>query len=259
MIGYDIRLWKEKWSGIKSRILFQQWGSQGWQKKMRVLIIEDEIKLARNIAKVLEESASFVTDISSDGEDGRHMALSNSYDLIILDLMLPKIPGLKILQGLRQKGHRTPVLILTARDATEDVIQGLDLGCDDYLTKPFEMRELIARCKAMVRRAYDRPNPLLQVGDLTVDTTSRVVTFQGQSVLLPAMEYRLLEYLVIRAGQIVSKEEIIDHLYDFHSETFSNTVEVYISSLRRKIDPGPQHVLIHTIRGRGYLIGETSK
>ena len=226
---------------------------------MRALIIEDELKLARNIAKALEESTSFVVDISTDGEDGRHMALSNSYDLIILDLMLPKIHGLEILQHLRRKGHRTPVLILTARDATQDVIQGLDLGCDDYLTKPFEMGELTARCKAMVRRSYNRPNPLLQVGDLVLNAASRLVTFRGQPIPLPAMEYRLLEYLVLRSGQIVSKEEIIDHLYDFHSETFSNTVEVYISSLRRKIDPGPRHVLIHTIRGRGYLIGEITK
>ncbi|MBN1845933.1 MAG: response regulator transcription factor [Sedimentisphaerales bacterium] len=223
---------------------------------MRSLIIEDEARLARNIAKVLAETTSFAADISTDGEDGLHMALSQAYDLIILDLMLPKIPGLQILRTLRQKGCRTPVLILTARDASDDIIEGLDRGADDYLTKPFEMGELIARCKAMVRRVYDQPNPVIRVGDLRIDTASREVTVQGRRVILPAMEYRLLEYLAMREGQIASKTEIIDHLYDFQSENFSNTVEVYVSCLRRKIDPGPRHELIHTVRGRGYYIGE---
>ncbi len=226
---------------------------------MRVLIIEDEIKLARTIAKALQESASFAVDISADGEDGYHMATTNPYDLIILDLMLPKINGLEILQNLRRKGSRTPVLILTARDTTDDIIQGLDMGCDDYLTKPFEIRELIARCKAMVRRVYNHPDPVVQVGELSLDTSSRIVTFQGNRIPLSAMEYRLLEYLVSRAGQIISKTEIMEHLYDFNSENFSNTIEVYISNLRKKIDPGLQHVLIHTIRGQGYFLGEQSK
>ena len=223
---------------------------------MRVLIVEDEIRLARNVAKALTETASFAVDIARDGEDGLHQALSNPYDLIVLDLMLPKVSGLEILRRLRHTGSRTPVLILTARSATEDVVHGLNLGSDDYLTKPFDMGELIARCRALIRRNYDRPDPVLALGDLSVDTSSHAVTFQDRPVSLPAMEYRLLEYLLLRVGQVVTKEEIIEHLYDFNAENFSNVVEVYISALRKKLDSGPEHRLIHTIRGQGYLLGE---
>jgi DNA-binding response OmpR family regulator len=223
---------------------------------VRVLIVEDEVRLARNVAKALKETASFAVDISTDGEDGQHQALSNPYDLIVLDLMLPKVSGLDILRRLRRDGLRVPVLILTARDTTEDVIKGLNSGSDDYLTKPFDMGELIARCHALIRRNYDRPNPVVSVGRLSVDTSRRAVTFQGRPVSLPAMEYRLLEYLLLRAGQVVTKEEIIEHLYDFNAENFSNVVEVYISALRKKLDPGPPHRLIHTVRGQGYLVGE---
>lgn len=223
---------------------------------MRVLIIEDEVKLARNIARALTEAMSYAVDISRDGEDGCHQACSNPYDLIVLDLMLPKMGGLEILTKLRQQGKRVPVLILTARDTTEDIIRGLDSGSDDYMTKPFDMGEFLARCKALVRRTYDRPDPVVRIGDLSVDTSSRVVTLACQRVTLSAMEYRLLEYLVLRAGQIVSKAEIIEHLYDFNAETFSNVVEVYISTLRRKLDTGSGSPLIRTIRGMGYVLGE---
>jgi two-component system response regulator PhoP len=223
---------------------------------MRVLIVEDEVRLARNVAKALKETASFAVDISTDGEDGQHQALSNPYDLIVLDLMLPKVTGLDILRRLRRDGNRVPVLILTARDTTEDVIKGLNSGSDDYLTKPFDMGELIARCQALIRRNYSRPDPVISVGRLSVDTSRRMVTLQGQPVPLPAMEYRLLEYLMLRAGQTVTKEEIVEHLYDFNAENFSNVVEVYISALRKKLDPGPSHCLIHTVRGQGYLVGE---
>jgi DNA-binding response OmpR family regulator len=226
---------------------------------MRILIIEDEIRLAQNIAKALKEAISFASDISTDGEDGQHMALTNSYDMIILDLMLPRINGLQILQNLRRKERRTPVLILTAKSTTDDVIQGLNMGSDDYLTKPFEMAELIARCKALTRRAYESPNPVVKVGDLSIDTAAHTVTFNGKQFMLPAMEYRLLEYLALRAGQLVSKTEIIEHLYAFNSENFSNVVEVYLSNLRKRFDPGPVHTLFHTVRGQGYIIGNISR
>jgi len=221
---------------------------------MRVLIVEDEHRLARNIAKSLTDVTSFAVDISHDGEDGQHKALSTPYDLIILDLMLPKINGLTILQTMRRRGRHTPVLILTAKDTTDDIIRGLNLGSDDYLTKPFEMAELIARCRALMRRMYDRPNPVIEVGELSINSANHTVLFRGEQVVLPAMEYRLLEYLALRAGQLVSKTEIIEHLYDFDSENFSNVVEVYISNLRRRFDPGPHRALIHTVRGQGYII-----
>jgi len=225
---------------------------------MRVLIVEDEARLARNIAKALKETASYAVDIATDGEDGRHQALSNPYDLIVLDLMLPKMSGLDILKDLRRQGSRIPVLILTARDTTEDIIQGLDCGSDDYMTKPFEIGEFIARCRALVRRTYDRPDPIIRVGDLSVDVSSRTVTLGGNRIVLRAMEYRLLEYLALRAGQIVSKNEILEHLYDFNAENFSNVIEVHVSALRRKLNTNPQRVVIQTVRGLGYVIREAA-
>jgi DNA-binding response OmpR family regulator len=226
---------------------------------MRVLIIEDEHRLARNIATVLSEQASFAVDISADGEDGLHMAMTNPYDLILLDLMLPKIGGREILRRLRQAGKSAAVLILTARDARPDVIEGLDAGADDYLAKPFDMGELVARCKALVRRAYDRPSPEIRVGELVVNTASRRVKCRGKAIFLPAMEYRLLEYLALRSGQVVSKSEILERLYDFDSERFSNVVEVYISSLRRKLSAGGPGPVIHTMRGQGYMLEDASR
>jgi two-component system, OmpR family, response regulator PhoP len=224
---------------------------------MRVIIIEDEIRLARNIAKVLDEEFSWAVDISIDGEDGRHMAMTNPYDLIILDLGLPKISGLEILQEIRKNNMTIPVLILTARDAADDIVHGLESGSDDYMVKPFDMRELIARCKALVRRSYGQAAPVINVGNLSIDTTKHKVIVQGRIVRLSAMEYRLLEYLVMRAGEVVSKADIVEHLYDFGSEKFSNVVEVYISSLRKKISSGTNYEMIHTLRNQGYVLGES--
>ncbi len=221
---------------------------------MRVLIIEDERRLARNIASVLHEAASFAVDISTDGEDGLHLARTSPYDLIILDLMLPKIPGLDVLRALRSAGNRVPVLILTARDSTEDVVQGLDLGCDDYLTKPFEMAELLARCRALIRRSYDRPDPTIRAAGLEIDPRRRVVRQAGREHDLPAMEYRLLEFLAMRSGEVVSKEDILEHLYDFDAERFSNVVEVYVSALRKRF--GAE--LIQTLRSQGYRLVESA-
>lgn len=223
---------------------------------MRVLIVEDEIKLARNIARVLDEEYSWAVDISTDGEDGRHMAMKNPYDLIILDLSLPKMSGLEILRDLRKSEIAIPVLILTARDAVSDVVRGLEAGSDDYMVKPFDMRELIARCRALVRRSYNRSAPAIQVGDLSIDTSSHRVTVGDRLVRLSAMEYRLLEYLAMRAGQVVSKTDIMEHMYSFSSENFSNVVEVYVCSLRRKLGSVSESRLIHTFRGQGYLLGE---
>jgi len=221
---------------------------------MRILIIEDEARLARNIASFLRKPGGYAVDVSSDGEDGRHMALTNPYDLVILDLMLPKVDGWTILKDLRAKGVQTPVLVLTARDTTEDLVRGLNEGGDDYLTKPFEMVELAARCKALIRRCHGRADAIIRIGPLEINTSSHHVMTDGQPVTLHAMEYRLLEYLAMRHGQVVSKADIMDHLYDFESEKFSNVVEVYISSLRRKLDPDDRHKPIQTIRGAGYRL-----
>lgn len=222
---------------------------------MRILIIEDEIRLARNIARALDEEYSWAVDISCDGEDGRHMAMKNPYDLIILDLGLPKINGIQILEDLRKSQRTIPVLILTARDATSDIIQGLETGGDDYMIKPFDMRELIARCKALVRRSYGRAVPVIKIGDIIINTTKHQVMVKDKHVRLSAMEYRLLEYLAMRVGEVVSKSDIIEHLYDFGSDNFSNVIEVYICSLRRKFSSDSKAELIRTLRGQGYILG----
>ena len=223
---------------------------------MRVLIVEDESRLAKNIAQVLKESASFAADICTEGIDGLHMAKTNPYDLIVLDLTLPGMDGLDILSKLRSEGKTVPILILTARNTSDDIITGLNTGGDDYLTKPFDMGELVARCKALVRRSYGQTHPQIKISKLTIDTVARKVEFNNKEVRLTAMEYRTLEYLAMRAGQIVSKEELLEHLYDFNWERFSNVTEVYISAIRRKLDPDKQYDLIETVRGQGYLLKE---
>jgi two-component system response regulator PhoP len=223
---------------------------------MRVLIIEDEFRLAENIARVFRERAGFAVDISTEGIDGFHMAKTNPYDLLVLDLMLPGLGGLDILDRLRNEGQTMPVLILTARDTSADIIAGLNAGGDDYLTKPFDMGELLARCKALIRRSYGHVSSKIKVGPLSVDTVARRVELDNRQVRLTGMEYRTLEYLIMRAGQIVSKTELLEHLYDFNWECFSNVTEAYISALRRKLDPQQKYKLIETLRGQGYLLRE---
>lgn len=221
---------------------------------MRVLVVEDEIRLAEHLKKALETQPSFVVDVSHDGEDGQFMAETNDYDLVVLDLMLPERDGLTVLRNLRAAGRTVPVLILTARRTKEDIVHGLDYGSDDYLTKPFDMGEFLARCKALVRRRHGRPDPILQVEDLTIDTRSHVVRRGGKEFFLPALQYRLLEYLAYRQGALVSKTEILEHLYDYNWEKFSNIIEHYIYEIRRRIDGGFDVKLLHTVRGHGYVL-----
>ena len=168
----------------------------------------------------------------------------------MLDLRLPGIEGLELLRRLRAAGRRTPVLVLTALDATRDVVAGLDVGADDYLTKPFSMDELCARARALVRRAYDRPDPVLVVGRIRIDTARREVTVDGRVERLPAKEYRLLELLAFRAGDVVSKRDLLEHLYDFDSDRLENVIEVYVSSLRKRFGAD----VIETVRGLGYRL-----
>ena len=223
-------------------------------RTVRILVVEDEARLAEHLKKALETLPSFAVDISHDGEDGQFMAETNDYDLIVLDLMLPGRDGLTVLRNLRTGGRNMPVLILTARRTREDIIRGLDYGSDDYLTKPFDMGEFLARCKALIRRHHGRPDPLLHVHDMTIDTRSHTVRRGGKEHFLPALQYRLLEYLAYRQGAVVSKTELLEHLYDYNWEKFSNVIEHYIYEIRRKIDDDFEVKLLHTVRGHGYIL-----
>ncbi len=222
---------------------------------MRLLLIEDYLPLVRSVSQGLRE-AGYAVDAASDGEAGLDCAEATSYDAVILDLMLPKLDGLTVLSRLRGLGQATPVLILTARDGIDDRVKGLDLGADDYLVKPFAFAELLARVRAIIRRRYQSPASTIHVGDLEIDTAARTVRRGGTAIVLSAREYALLEYLAARRGQVVSRTEIWDHVYDFASEPSSNVVDVYIGYLRKKIEQDHDPKLIHTRRGQGYVLGE---
>lgn len=221
---------------------------------MRVLIVEDERRLAENVARGLRENASCAVDVAGDGEEGLFLAESSPYDLLVLDLMLPRLNGLELLRRYRRDGHKTPVMILTAREEKESIVSLLNAGADDYLAKPFDMGELIARSKALIRRGKGEHSPVLKIADLELDSVARSVRRAGSDVLLTPMEYRVLEYLAHRRGAVISKTELLEHLYDYNWEKFSNVIEVYISGLRRKIDGGREPKLIHTFRGQGYSL-----
>jgi DNA-binding response OmpR family regulator len=221
---------------------------------VRVLIVEDEPRLAENIARSLRESAGYAVDVAADGQEGLFLAESNTYDVVLLDLMLPKMDGMQLLTRIRQAGQHTPVLVLTARDDKESVVALLNAGADDYLTKPFELGELLARTKALIRRGKGQPSPVLKIGDLQLNTVNRTVQRADRIIMLTAMVYSVLEYLAHRPRAVVSKTELLEHLYDYNWEKFSNVIEVYISGLRRKLDDGSERQLIHTVRGQGYIL-----
>jgi len=221
---------------------------------MRVLVIEDEIRLAENLAAALREGPGFAVDSAEDGEIGFTLAQNRCYDLIVLDLMLPKLDGLSVLKKIRAGKDDTPVLVLTARGEISSKISLLNSGADDYLSKPFDLGEFLARVKALIRRGKGVANPTLQAGDLVVNTLEQVVFRSGQSVILSPMEYRILEYLMHRPRVIVSKEELLEHLYDYNWEHHSNVIEVHVSNLRKKIGSGDETSSIETLRGRGYRL-----
>lgn len=223
--------------------------------RMRILIVEDFEILRESIAQGLTE-AGYTVDTAADGETGLWHAESNDYDVIILDLMLPRMDGLTLLKKLRAKKSPTHVLILTAKDTSADRVKGLDTGADDYLVKPFVFAELLARVRALIRRRYDVKSPVIRIADLEIDTAARSARRGGQSVDLSAREYSLLEYLAHRTGQVVTRTEIWDHVYDFNSTAESNVVDVFIGHLRRKIERPELPRLIHTRRGLGYLLGQ---
>jgi DNA-binding response OmpR family regulator len=221
---------------------------------MRVLVVEDERRLAENVADALRENSGYAVDIAANGESGLYMATTSDYDLIVLDLMLPKLDGLGFLSRYRKQKHETPVLILTARDEKDSVVRLLNAGADDYVAKPFDLGEFLARAKALVRRGKGQRSPVLSIADLRLDTVQRIVRRGTREIALTPMEYRVLEYLLHRPRAVVSKNELLEHLYDYNWEKFSNVIEVYISGLRRKIDNGFAVKLIQTVRGHGYVL-----
>jgi len=224
---------------------------------MRVLLIEDYEPLARSVAQGMRE-AGYAVDAAGDGEDGLARAQAGGYDAIVLDLMVPKLDGLSLLARLRRDGSHIPVLILTARDGVADRVAGLDLGADDYLVKPFAFAELLARLRALIRRRYRAPDAVIRVADLEVDVAARCVRRAGRAVTLSAREFALLEYLAHRRGQIVTRAEIWEHVYDFAAEPSSNVFDVYIGYLRRKVDDGHPRKLLRTHRGLGYSLDVSS-
>lgn len=220
---------------------------------MRVLLIEDYKQLARALKKGLEEEG-FAVDVALDGEEGGYKAETAEYDVIVLDLMLPKEDGLSLLRRWRAKGIKSPVLVLTARSSIDDKVTGLDLGADDYMTKPFQLEELLARLRALIRRGHNVKDPLLKVHDLEIDTNARTVKRSGRPVRLTPKEYALLEFLAFHKGKVVTRSMIWEHLYDEHDENTSNVVDVYIRYLRNKIDKDFEPALILTRWGEGYML-----
>lgn len=222
---------------------------------MRLLVVEDSQRLRRWISRGLRD-AGFSVDEAADGEEGLKLATATDYDAIVLDLMLPRIDGLTVLETLRRGGYPSHVLILTAKDTVEDRVQGLNLGADDYLVKPFAFVELVARVQALVRRHYGIKNPRIEVGPLDIDTAARVVRRDGAFVPLRPREYALLEYLAMHRGEVVTRTQIEEHIYDERVQPMSNVVDNSICALRRKIDVPGASSLIETRRGMGYIFGD---
>ncbi len=220
---------------------------------MRLLLVEDSARLQATIALGLRK-AGYAVDVSGDGEDALWRAREGSYDLVILDVMLPKMDGLTVLRKLRDAGNATHVLMLTVKDHVNDRVAGLRAGADDYLSKPFAFDELLARVEALVRRRYEKKNPVVRIGELEINTTARAVNCRGEMLALTPREYRLLEFLAQRVGEVVSRSEIEEHIYSDEKDLFSNAVESAISVLRRKIESAGCGPLIHTRRGLGYVL-----
>jgi heavy metal response regulator len=220
---------------------------------MRILVIEDEVKIAQFIKRGLKEEG-YAVDVSADGEEGHFMLSSNEYDAIILDLMLPKIDGLTLCRTLRKEGNQTPILMLTAKDTVKDKVKGLDSGADDYLPKPFAFEELLARVRVLLRKKDSRVQTQLKVEDLSLDLLTHKVTRGNREIELTVKEYALLEYLMRNAGNIVTRTMISEHVWDINFDTFTNVIDVYINYLRNKIDTGFENKMIHTVRGKGYLL-----
>jgi DNA-binding response OmpR family regulator len=220
---------------------------------MRILIVEDEKALADIIKKGLEEEG-YAVDVAYNGEDGLFMAENEPSDIILLDIMLPIVDGMTILKNIRRAGVKTPVLMLTARDALTDKVSGLDSGADDYLTKPFLFEELLARIRALLRRNSETKTSVMEIGDLIIDLASRQVRRAGKEIMLSAREYCLLEYMAMNRNKVLSRTSISEHIYDNDFDLDSNVIDVFINRIRNKIDRGYEINLIHTVRGAGYIL-----
>ncbi len=215
---------------------------------MRILVVEDEPRLLSSLAKALREEG-YAVDPAEAGDVGLYKAENYDYDVIVLDVMLPGLDGWEVLARLRKK-KQTPVLMLTARDAPRDRVRGLDTGADDYLVKPFDLPELLARIRALIRRSAGRPQPTIRLGDVTIDTRARSVTRHGEPLTLTAREYAILEYLAVHRGEVVSRSALYDHIFDENEDTLSNLLDVHVFNIRKKL--GGE--LIVTRRGQGFLI-----
>ena len=218
---------------------------------MRLLLVEDEPVLRDQLANRLRKDG-YAVDTAIDGEEGLYYATEYPIDLAIVDLGLPKISGIELIRKLRKQGKDVPVLILTARNKWQDKVEGLESGADDYLAKPFHYEELAARVKALIRRSAGQADPMISVGDVKLNSVTQEVTQNGESLVLTAYEYRLLHYLMLNAGKVISKMELTDHLYEEDTDRDSNVIEVFIRRLRKKLDPDGTLVPIETLRGRGY-------
>jgi heavy metal response regulator len=221
---------------------------------MHILVVEDERKVASFIKRGLE-AANYLVDVEHDGEAGLNRLLKGDYDLVILDVMLPKLDGLSLMKQIRQRQVNTPVLLLTARVTVADRVMGLDLGADDYLTKPFAFEELLARVRVLLRRGAAAP-AVLAVADLRLDPVTREVTRDNQRIDLTVKEFALLEFLLRRQDQVLSRAIIAQHVWGVNYDTFTNVIDVYVNYLRKKIDSGFEPKLIHTVRGVGYVLKE---
>ena len=222
---------------------------------MRVLVIEDEELLRERLRLRLVE-AGYSVDSAADGEEGLYFGREYPFDVAVIDLGLPHLSGIEVIRTLRAEGVEAPILILTARDSWQDKVEGLDVGADDYLVKPFNMQELLARLNALLRRSAGHASPRIHWGPITLDTVRQIATLRGEEITLTAYEYKVLEYLMLHAGKVVSKSELTEHIYDQDFDRDSNVLEVFIRRLRKKFDPAGELQPIETLRGRGYRFSQ---